>query len=120
MRKEEMWRFETAQFAVVAYIAPDDEADLSWADAETIDAINTGEFAVFGMIVEVEKNGHVIGRDSLWNCVERNPSQCFSEHWKAEKSFRNTLELKANNMAVCHYFPSMVAQAIADARSTLE
>lgn len=122
MQWQEMWRFETPNFAVVAEITPDDDFECDWADAETLEGISSGRYTVFGTRVRVLKNGKAIGEASLWGSVYARPEGFFSEHRDSDALNRNSSLMRAakgENVVICHYFPSMVAQAIADARKTL-
>lgn len=96
--KTEMWAFETARFKVIATIEPDQDADLSWADDEQLEAISSGRDEVFGALVTVYFEGIEIGAASIWGNVYSNPAEFFKE--------RNG------------YFADLVSEAIGEARAT--
>lgn len=121
--REEMWRFQTKHFAVVATIEEDYDLDLSWdEDGETRQKLESGEYQSFGTVVTVYANGVKVGEDSLWGSIYENPKDFFSGHRDANPLNRNSSIMRAANGAntvMCHYFPSMVREAIKDARATL-
>ena len=115
-----MWRFKTAQFTVRARIVDDYSVDTSFDETgETVERLERGDWSAFGTIVEVIKNDRVIGESSLWGNIYADPREFFVSHWDSEADYRNTLDMESKNSAVCHYFPELVREAIADARKTL-
>lgn len=94
----EMWRFETARFAVVWSISPSKYPDLSWADQETLDNLESGFWTCFDSKVKVTLDGVEIAADYLGESVYENPSD-----FRADSG----------------YFRDMVASAISDARKVL-
>ena len=117
---ENMWKFHTANYLIVARIEPCIDLDLLWDDTgKTRDALESGLYTAFDTVVEVFKNNRVIGRASLCGSIYENPSEFFTDHRTSPAEYRNTLAQKAQRRAICHYFPSMVKEAIADARRTL-
>ena len=126
MHRETMWQFETANFTVTAYAVPDEDCDLSWADAEEIEAIRSGRHVVFGTIVEVtDSTDRVISSDSLCGSVYADAREFFVAHRDRDPMNRNcTLYRIARGgspdakVAICHRFPDMVRQAISEARAT--
>lgn len=125
MHKQMMWQFETAQFAVKAYMADDPDFDAGDFDddGETAEKLSTGEYVVFGTIVEVthKPTGIIVGRDSLWGSVYSNPREFFEAHRSADPMNRNCSLMRAarGDISICHYFPDMVSTAIADARANV-
>lgn len=105
---ETMWEFETPTLLVVAEITPDDDADLSWADEETLEGLREGTLFVFGTRVRVFKCGVCLGEDSLWGSVYKRPSDFFKEHYGARSGGWGS------------YFPDMVRSAVKEARAKLE
>ena len=113
----EMYRFEIGSLIVRAVIEPDHDVDLSWDESgETAEKLESGEWEAFGTIVTVERNGHVIGEDSLWGSIYADPAEFFTAHRDPDPANRNC---SLNGTAIGHYFPDMVRSAIADARRTL-
>lgn len=94
----QMFSFETAKFQVLATIEPDSDADLSWADAQQMEAINDGRDEVFGAVVTVTFEGIKIGCASIWGNVYSRPSDFFAERGG--------------------YFTDLVREAIGEARAT--
>jgi hypothetical protein len=113
-QQTEMFRFETANFTVIATILEDNDADLSFDETdETRDNINSGEWQCFGTIVTVYHKGIELGSDSLWGSIYANPADFFKEHvGLAAKS-------RADGRNYGSYFPGMVREAIAEARKAL-
>lgn len=121
---QEMYRFETKRFAIVARIVPDTDLDPAWIDDdETREKLNSGEYQAFGTIVDVYCNGAKIGSDSLWGSIYADPREFFSDHRCDDPLNRNCSIMRAKrgaNVVICHYFPDMVRQAITAARDALE
>lgn len=114
-----VWQFKTENFEVRLRCEPEemDPAD-SFEFPEHIEMVRSGKVEWFCAIVEVLKNGHVVGSDVLGGCAYETWAEFYCSHWNSPTDGRNTLALKAQKRAICHYFPSMVQQAIADARNT--
>jgi hypothetical protein len=117
---ETVWSFETANYEVLGQVSDctDDPAD-HFEFPEDIDAVRDGKVYWFDARVIVKKNGHTVGSDYLGGCSYASIEEFFASHRDRDPSNRNTLALKATNTVICHYFPSMVAEAIADARRTI-
>lgn len=95
----EMWRFETARFAIVWSVTESQSPDLSWADQETLDNLESGLWTCFDSEVKVELDGVEIAADYLGESVYENPSDFRTESG---------------------YFRDMVASAISEARKVLK
>jgi len=119
--RDYLYHFETKQFTVRAYVQ--DEAVAPDFDCpEDNEAIANGDVQWFCVTVEVLKNGKVIGSDHLGGCAYRDPLEFFDGHRDHDPMNRNCSimrKARGHNVVICHYFPSMVHQAIADARNTL-
>jgi hypothetical protein len=120
----EMFRFETANFIVRATIQPDNDVDTSFDETGETDAkLSSGEYQSFGTIVRVAtRDGIELGCDSLWGSIYANPRDFFADHRNSDAMNRNSSIMRAaqgENVAICHYFPDMVREAIRDARKTL-
>ena len=63
-RKHELFRHSIGLVTVRAYVQRDDDADISDLCEEAREAC--AYMQAYGTIVEVSKNGHVIGESSLW------------------------------------------------------
>jgi len=96
---EEIWRFETARFAVIGEAAPETDFDYDGEDedGEIAAAIASGEYAWFVARVRVVllDTGETLGTDYLGGCCYAEPSDVF----------------RADN-----YGRAMVAQAVQAAR----
>lgn len=122
--KETVWSFTTENFEVRLCIEPEDTdpAD-SFEFAEDIKAVRDGTVEWFAATVEVLKNGHVIGSDHLGCCAYKTVREFYESHRDKDPMNRNCSLMRAvrgSNVVICHYFPGMVYNAIADARHTLE
>lgn len=119
----EFWRFETERFAVVARVEPEcmDPTD-QFDDVRDVEAIRSGEVEWFQVMVTVETHdGRVLGRDSLGGCAYTTVAEFFNGHRDPDPMNRNCslMRAKRGDITICHYFPSMVAEAVADARRML-
>jgi hypothetical protein len=118
MNKETCWTFETARFRVVLTLEP----DIYYSDYE---GEELGEYDVaFNSEVTVYFNDVAIGSDSLYSSVY--PDDHVKDFWTAHRDpqpmFRNCTTMRAahgDNVIICHYFPSMVRQAVKQAREFL-
>jgi hypothetical protein len=120
----EMFRFETANFVVVATIQPDSDVDTSYDEtSETRDNLASGEWQSFGTVVTVTtRDGIELGCASLWGSIYANPRDFFHDHRDANPLNRNCMAMRAahgGNVSICHYFPDLVREALRDARNTL-
>lgn len=94
--------FKTKHFVVTLDHTHDDDTDLSWADQETLDKIDSGEWGCYLFRVCVLHRGEEVGRDYLGGSVYADPVDFATEHREGAA-----------------YFPDMVQQAIAEARDNL-
>ena len=121
--RELIYQFSIGEIEVRAFVYPEDSDPSDVFDCEeTVEQIRNGLIDWFGVTVEVLKNGHVIGSDHLGGCAYNTVHQFFDEHRDPDPMNRNCSIMRAargGNAAVCHYFPSMISQATADARQTL-
>ncbi len=118
-----VWSFRTAEFEISCRLYDEwlDPAD-SFSEQADIDAVNNGDVLWFTAVVEVEKNGHVIGSDCLGGCAYASVEDFIASHRDPDPMNRNCSIMRAKrgeNVVIGHYFPDMVRQAIADARRTL-
>lgn len=93
-------------------------------DGATQAALDSGEFVAFDSTVIVEFEGEEIGRDSLCCSVysASDFAAFFTDHRDIDAMNRNCSAMRAargDNAVICHYFPDMVRQAIAEARDTI-
>lgn len=117
------WEFRSGEFTVRLRIEPEETPPEDMFEfREDIDAIHNGTVDWFVAIVEVLRNGHVIGRDTLGGCAYNSIREFYTAHRDPDPMNRNSSIMRAaqgDNVAICHYFPDMVRQTIADARATL-
>lgn len=120
-----LWQFDTANLRVVLHVEPEemDPAD-SFSEQEDIDAVREGRVEWFCAFVSVwagadEDGLTYLAHDVLGGCAYSTFREFYTSHRDADPANRNTLALKAQNRAICHYFPSMVSEACAAARVEL-
>lgn len=126
---ETVWQFETAQFRVELQVEPEELApEDSFEFQDDIDAVRNGEVEWFCASVVVFWNDREIGRDSLGGCAYNTIREFYTSHRDADPMHRNcTLMRRAwqggndpdAKISICHYFPSMVREAVAEARKAL-
>lgn len=122
---ETVWQFDTPRFRVALEIEPEDmdPAD-SFQFAEDIDAVRSGRVEWFCASVVVyagedADNLTEIGRASLGGCAYRTVREFYAGHRDPDPMNRNSSVMRAKNgenAVICHYFPGMIAAAIAEAR----
>lgn len=105
---ETIWSFSTAKFTVSLEITPSMFPDLSWADAETREKIESGFYTVFDsrVIVRHNETGAELGADYLVESVYENPSD-FRDHFGMTRGGFGS------------YFADMVKEAINQARESV-
>lgn len=126
MRSGIKWTFNTARFRVefsierergVIYDGTDD-------DGEIQSKLDSGEYVAFDSAVKVYLDGDCIGEDYLGNSIytDGQESEFWTAHRDSDPMNRNCSIMRRSrgeNVAICHYFPGMVQQAIDDARDTI-
>lgn len=121
------WKFETARFTVSLRIERDHEYKYDGDDenGETQAALDSGEFVAFSSFVTVELDGEIVGQDALFGSVYA--LETFEDFWTAHRDAnpmnRNSSIMRAahgSNVSICHYFPGMVSEAIAQARAKIK
>lgn len=120
MSWETMWQFKTANFTIRAQVCPDYDVDASFDETgETQANLDSGLWQAFGTRVQVLE----LGSDSLWGSIYEKPREFFTDHRSADPMNRNCTIMRAKHgekTSICHYFPGMVAEAIAQARAQLK
>ena len=123
MRAETLWTFSTARFRVVCEIEPDFDLDLSFDDTgEVAEKLESGEYTAFQTRVAVYLDGNQIAADYLGGSIYANPEDFVTDHRDPDPMNRNSSLMRAergDNVSICHYFPGMVSEAIAEARKAL-
>lgn len=128
MNYETVWSFKTARFTVKLKIAEDRGYRYDGDDptGEIQAKLDRGEYIAFDSCVAVALDGLEIASDCLGGSVYAADE--VSEFWTAHRDpnpmNRNCSIMRARHPAgpmvsICHYFPDMIAQAIAEARSLL-
>ena len=90
-------------------------------DGETQAALDAGEMVAFTSVVHVYRDGEEIGWDALGGSVYYfgRESEFWTAHRDRDPMNRNCEAMRAahnGNMTICHYFPSMVREALQMAR----
>jgi len=120
---EELWAFNTTNLRARLVAEIDEDPDLSWRDEEQerYDEERGVTYYVFSVIVDWQ--GVEVSRDVLCGCGYSDIREFLTAHRDPDPLNRNSSIMRAakgEHTAICHYFPSMVFQAITDARSALQ
>ncbi len=122
---EAIWRFDTRRFTITCEVTPcqDDPAD-TFGFEDDIEAVRNGSVEYFDARVRVVSAwGDELGSDYLGACAYYTTREFIDGHRDPDPMNRNCSIMRAkngDNVAICHYFPSMVSQAIAEARKRLK
>ena len=119
MHYETAWQFKTARFTIALEIAPEemDPAD-SFQFDDDIEAVRNGDIAWFVARVSVYLDGERLASDTLGGCAYKTIREFYTAHRDLDPANRNTIEtLKTHT--ICHYFPSMVREAVSQARHVI-
>lgn len=126
METKLVWSFRTARFAVYLEVTPDYGYQYDGDDegGETQAKLDSGEYVAFDSRVTVHLDGQEVGSDSLGGSVYAadEVDTFWTDHRCPDPLDRNCSimrKARGTNVVICHYFPDMVHQAIADARNTL-
>jgi hypothetical protein len=121
-----VWTFKAGRFLVSLELKRDYsyQYDGDDEDGETQRALDCGEYVAFDSVVTVELDGEEIGRNSLCGSVyvSDGVASFYTDHRCDDPMNRNCSAMRAargDNVVICHYFPDMVSQAIAEARETI-
>lgn len=120
-----VWTFKTARFVVALAIeeSPGYQYDGDDENGETQAALDAGEFVAFDSAVTVSLDGREIAADYLGASVYAadDVAEFWTAHRDPDPMNRNCEAMRAarGNCSICHYFPSMVSEAIAQARDAL-
>jgi hypothetical protein len=116
MHWETVWQFSTANFRVALEIAPEDMDPVdSFSEAEDVEAVRSGKWEWFCAKVAIYgPTGDELASDYLGACAYEQVSDFYEEHRKYATERRAA---KAQGVCMGSYFPDMVRQAIAGARS---
>lgn len=132
MRYEPVWTFNTARFRVELALAYDygHQYDGDDADGETQAKLDSGEYVAFDSRVRITLDGVTIGEDHLGASVydAGDVADFWTAHRDRDPMNRNCSVMRAAwrgegnpdaKVSICHYFPGMIAEAIAEARKHL-
>lgn len=122
-----VWTFRTKNFTIALRVERDRRYRYDGDDpeGETQAMIDAGDLVAFNSYLTVEYDGEVIGCDSLYGSVYQADQvpDFWRDHRGADPMNRNSSIMRAKrgeNVAICHYFPGMVMQAVHDARGRLQ
>jgi hypothetical protein len=104
--------YKTKNFAVQLRCDYEDFPDLSWADQETLDKLDSGEWTNYVFSVVVLWKEREIAADYLGNSIYEDPQEFYREHLGIA-----ALRRKTGKNYGC-YFSDMMRTAIAEARKT--
>lgn len=125
MEREEIWSFETANFKVAFEVSPEDmdPAD-SFQFDEDIAAVRNGDVDWFvAWVVVYGPDGEELAYDCLGGCAYKSAREFHTGHRDPDPMNRNCSLMRAargENVSICHYFPGMVSEAIAEARREID
>ena len=112
---EEIWRFETARFAVVFDVCEDEWQDLSWdEDGSVCEDLENGNLVAFYARVRVLLDGREIGADHLGECIYKSAREFIDHRGNGYHAIK-----PEGSVCVGSYFSDMVSMAVAEARKTL-
>jgi hypothetical protein len=122
-----LWSFATARFVVELYALEEDlDPSDSFENEEDVEFARDGYpahwFCAYVQVVHIESDT-VVGSDSLGACSYRTFRDFYQSHWRSDATDRNCSIMRAargDNTVICEYFPSMVREAIAHARTTID
>lgn len=123
-RETTVWQFRTRRFRVALEIEPEemDPAD-SFQFDDDIEAVRSGDVDWFcASVVVYDEHGCELGRDVLGGCAYNSVEEFYSSHRDPDPMNRNCSIMRAargENVVICHYFPSMVSEAVSFARDYL-
>jgi hypothetical protein len=131
-----IWQFHTARFRVVCHV---DNDEINPADSfefpDDIEFAREGGSHWFVAFVSVwyqeDENDErltYLAHDCLGGCSYRSFDEFVSSHRDRDPMNRNCTIMRADykartgsdNVSICHYFPSMVSEAITAARKAVE
>lgn len=126
---EAAWYFETARYLVTLHVEPEemDPAE-SFQFDEDVEAVRSGAVEWFCAVVTVwewdagaEEWCELTG-DSLGGCAYKTVREFYTAHRGPDPMDRNSSIMRAargDNVCICHYFPSMVTEAVGLAKEML-
>lgn len=112
-----VWTFNTCNFRVTLECESERDQDLSWADDETLEKLESGEWQnlTFKVAIYDRNTGAEIASDYLGNSIYANPAD-FRDHRACGRANRE--RAAAGQAGRCgSYFTDMVHNAVAEARA---
>lgn len=111
--------FKTRNFTVTVNAVYDGDLDLSWDDTGEIEkGLSDGTYVAFGVVATVtHKSLGIVGRDSLWNCIYKDPIE-FMDHKQCGRE-NHRLASEGNNARCGSYFADMIGRSIDEARKNI-
>jgi hypothetical protein len=124
------WRFDTPRYTVAFWaeeedMAPEDGMEFP-EDVEFARQDDPAHWfcAFVGVFKSTDPSLHdddnwygCVSYSVLGGCSYNSFREFYAGHRQGGPENRNCLATKARNVAVCHYFPDMVRQALSEARS---
>lgn len=125
------WQFKTARFLVALYVERDRNYRYDGDDegGETQAALDAGDLVAFDSTVRVYLDGNPIAENHLCGSVYKadEVSDFWTDHRDPDPMNRNCAAMRLARggspdarVSICHYFPGMVSEAIAEAREYVE
>lgn len=123
--RETVWEFSTANFRIALEIAPEwEDPEGQFENPQEIEDIRSGRIEWFSASVIVYGPDNIeLGQSHLGCCVYHNVSDFYTSHRNPDPMWRNCSLMRAekgHNFVICEYFPSMIREAIAEARLRLK
>lgn len=112
---ETLWTFRTRNFRVTLECEPERDPDISWADEETLEKLESGEWGNYTFKVAVyDSHSDEIGSAYLGNSIYADPRD-FMDHRLCGRANREYAA--AGQAGRCgSYFTDMIGEAIREAR----
>lgn len=105
-----IWKFKTANFTVIMDYDYETDFDHSWADAETLEKLESGEWTSYCFRARVlDRDGNEIGVDYLGDSIHEDPED-FRDH------IGLAIKSRADGRNYGSYFVDMIGRAIEEAR----
>ncbi|HKY20023.1 MAG TPA: hypothetical protein VJM31_02290 [Vicinamibacterales bacterium] len=109
-----IWSFKSGAFSVELSWDYETDYDHSWADAETLEKLASGEWTSYQFKVAVIYRGEEIAADYLGDSIHADPRK-FIDHRECGR-YNRELAAKGVTGRYGSYFHDMVREAIREAR----
>jgi hypothetical protein len=127
-----LWSFDTAALSVRLHATPEDhDPEDSFCFPEDIEFARRDDpaawFCAWVVVYALDDDGEpseVVAYDTLGGCSYNSFREFYTSHRDRDPMNRNCSIMRAAhpsgpNVSICHYFPSMVAEACSEAREAL-